>query len=132
MFKPTPALHARVEARLRGWRGPAIKTLRSETKATDPLALKPAFNDAPHVEPENGLSVENAYKMMGLPMADILEMRGGRRAVEREDVLPESRIPRYGEPQLEPLDLGIARQKQKIRRWFSYNSNCKSLADLSH
>jgi hypothetical protein len=116
MFKPTAILEKRSEARLRGWRAPAIGLLRDQTKRTDPLALAPAFKYVPHAEPRRGLPVETAHKMMGLPMSDILDMRGSRRTVEEGDVVQMARIPRYCQPELEELQLGIARQKQRIKR----------------
>ncbi|KAF2099040.1 hypothetical protein NA57DRAFT_76276 [Rhizodiscina lignyota] len=115
-FKPTPALGSRVEARLRGWRTPAVKILRQESKRTDSVVLDPAFNHVPQWEPRQALSVEEAYKMMGLSMEEVLAMRGGtRRKVEREDVLPMSRMPEPRDeiPQVEDLELSVAKAAQR-------------------
>lgn len=116
MFKPTPSLGSRLEARLKGWRGPAVNILRAESKFTDPIALAPPFSDLPRVEPRNGLPAERAYKMMGLPMEDILEMRGGRREIEADDVITVHRLPKSEEQDMADLQLGIAKVHQKVKR----------------
>lgn len=116
MFKPTPRLASRVEARLKGWRGPAVGVLRDETKFTDPIVLSPPFNHVLRANPRNGLPVDKAHKMMGLPMEELLEMRGGRREVEQEDVVAIEKMPRFGEPEHEELELGVARMHQRIKR----------------
>lgn len=116
MFKPTPSLNSRLEARLRGWRGPAVGILRRENKRTDPLALDPPFAEVPHCETQRALPAEKAYAMMGLPMPDILEMRGGtRRAVEKEDVLLGERVRGVGKAEPQPLELSITRSARNTR-----------------
>lgn len=116
MFKPTPSLNSRVEARLRGWRGPAVQILRREVKRTDPYALNPPFADLPACETSRALPVERAHEMMGLPMQDILDMRGGtRRPVERDDLLHWERARGLEHGELKEVECGIAKASQKTR-----------------
>ena len=115
-FKPTPSLKSRVEARLRGWRQPAVKTLRQESKRTKPIALDPAFHHVPQWEPRKGLPAEQAHEMMGLPMEELLGRRGSpRRDVEKADVVQTTRLPqpRDEPPKVQELELSVARAVQK-------------------
>lgn len=118
-FKPTRALQARTEARLRGWRQPAVRLLRQEVKRTDPTVLNPAFTNVAVTEPRKGMPAEEAYRKMGLPMEEVLAMRGGtRRGVEKEDVVQTSRLPQPREepPEVGELELSVARAVQKRPR----------------
>src|SRR5690242_18000446 len=67
MFAPTRSLQKRVEARLRGFRWPAIKILRQAIARVDPAARSRPF-DVPRVEPLRNLSTEMAWGMADLPL----------------------------------------------------------------